>query len=132
MVQNVLIISIRIHVNHNILLETVLTKQIKLSISLHFYFLAPFLLELNSHPIQLYLFPTMTFALTSFFNPEELNIILTSICTQYVQMNPMAKVATTPNARPAFLKAIGIAKMPDPKLPLSRWIKVSRSLQTKK
>jgi hypothetical protein len=44
-------------------------------------------------------------------------------------MNPIANVATTPNARPAFMKAIGMAKIPDPKLPLSRWIKVSRSLQ---
>jgi hypothetical protein len=44
-------------------------------------------------------------------------------------MKPMAKVATTPKARPAFLKAIGMAKIPDPKLPLSRWIKVSISLQ---
>ena len=43
-------------------------------------------------------------------------------------MNPMAKVATTPNANPAFMKAIGIARIPDPKLPFSKWIKVSRSL----
>jgi hypothetical protein len=43
-------------------------------------------------------------------------------------MNPIAKVAPTPKARPAFMKAIGMAKIPDPKLPLSRWIKVSRSL----
>lgn len=46
-------------------------------------------------------------------------------------MNPMAKVATTPNASPAFMKAIGIARIPDPKLPFSKWIKVSRSLKTR-
>jgi hypothetical protein len=64
------------------------------------------------------------------FDAKVINTILTRICTQYVQMNPIANVATTPNARPAFLKAIGIAKIPDPKLPLSRWIKVSISLPT--
>lgn len=125
----------RIHIRYKLLLDVAvkdaLANHIKL-LSSRFRFLLPFLLELNSHTVHLCLFPTVIFTLASFFNSLELNIILTRICTQYVQMNPMAKVATTPNVRPAFLKAIGIAKIPDPKLPLSRWIKVSRSLQIEK
>jgi hypothetical protein len=46
-------------------------------------------------------------------------------------MNPTVQVATTPNASPAFMKAIGIARIPDPKLPFSKWMKVSRSLSTR-
>lgn len=54
---------------------------------------------------------------------------LTSIWTQYVQTNPITAVATSPNTSPAFIKAKGIANMPEPRLPFSRCINVSISLK---
>lgn len=52
---------------------------------------------------------------------------LTNIWTQYVQTAPIKNVAKSPKRRPALRKAIGIASMPVPRLPLSRCISVSRS-----
>lgn len=54
---------------------------------------------------------------------------LTSIWTQYVQTNPIIAVATRPNTSPAFIKAKGMANIPEPRLPFSRCIKVSISLK---
>lgn len=48
--------------------------------------------------------------------------------TQYVQTNPMVAVATSPNNSPAFMKAKGMANMPEPRLPFSRCMNVSMSL----
>ena len=55
----------------------------------------------------------------------------TRICTQYVQIKPTMNVAIRPNTRPAFEKANGIARIPLPKLPFSRWTSVSQSLSLK-
>ena len=44
---------------------------------------------------------------------------------------PIKKVATKPKKRPALRKANGIARIPVPKLPFSRWISVSASLSQK-
>lgn len=54
---------------------------------------------------------------------------LTSIWTQYVQTNPIIAVATSPNTSPAFIKAKGMANIPEPRLPFSRCINVSISLK---
>lgn len=57
--------------------------------------------------------------------------VFTRTCTQYVQMPPIIKVAIKPKNRPAFLKAIGMANIPLPKDPFSKWIRVSKSLKNK-
>lgn len=49
--------------------------------------------------------------------------------TQYVQTNPITAVATSPNISPAFMKAKGMANMPEPKLPFNRCMNVSMSLK---
>uniref|UniRef100_A0A182TQ11 Uncharacterized protein n=1 Tax=Anopheles melas TaxID=34690 RepID=A0A182TQ11_9DIPT len=50
----------------------------------------------------------------------------TSMCMQWVQTAPMNSVPNRPTYRPACLNASGIARMPVPMLPFSRWIIVSR------
>lgn len=42
-----------------------------------------------------------------------------------MQINPIIIVKINPVRRPEFLKASGIARIPVPKLPFSRWIIVS-------
>lgn len=46
--------------------------------------------------------------------------LLTKIWTQCVQIRPTIMVPSAPNSNPAFLKAAGIAKIPVPKLDLSK------------
>uniref|UniRef100_A0A182KIV4 Uncharacterized protein n=1 Tax=Anopheles christyi TaxID=43041 RepID=A0A182KIV4_9DIPT len=43
-------------------------------------------------------------------------------------MAPIVMVATNPNHNPAFTKASGIASIPDPSEPFSRWTSVSMSV----
>lgn len=45
---------------------------------------------------------------------------LTKICTQSVHINPVTIVPNTPNKRPAFLNARGIARIPEPSDPFSK------------
>lgn len=54
---------------------------------------------------------------------------LTSICTQCVHIRPTTMVPTIPKARPPFLKAKGMARIPDPKLLLSKCARAPKSLK---
>lgn len=54
---------------------------------------------------------------------------LTSKCMQYVQTNPMKIVPIAPVIYPEFLNAFGMAKIPVPKDPLSKWKSVSQFLK---
>ena len=54
---------------------------------------------------------------------------LTSTWRQWVTSAPTMIVASTPVTSPARANACGIAKMPVPRLHLSRWTSVSRLLQ---
>lgn len=53
---------------------------------------------------------------------------LTKTCKQYVHRIPISIVPTLPMSRPELKKALGIAKIPVPKLPFSKWIRVSEFL----
>lgn len=53
----------------------------------------------------------------------------TRIRIQYIQRSPMMIVAITPTMYPALWKARGIARIPVPKLPFSRWSMVSELLK---
>lgn len=53
----------------------------------------------------------------------------TRIRMQYIQRNPMINVAIMPITYPALKNAFGIARIPVPKLPFSRWSMVSALLK---
>lgn len=53
----------------------------------------------------------------------------TSIRIEYVQSSPMTTVAIKPITYPALWKAFGIARIPVPKLPFSKWSNVSAFLK---
>lgn len=53
------------------------------------------------------------------------------MCTQCVQMMPMITVPSEPNSKPAFLNAIGIAKMPVPRELFNRCANAPIVLQIK-
>lgn len=56
--------------------------------------------------------------------------VLTKTCKQYVHRMPISIVPTVPTRSPELQKALGIARIPVPKLPLSKWMSVSEFLQT--
>lgn len=56
------------------------------------------------------------------------NKFLTRMCIVWTQMMPIKTVPSVPTVNPAFLKASGIAKIPVPMLPFSKWIIVSQFL----
>lgn len=45
---------------------------------------------------------------------------LTNMETQWAHITPITSVPTRPSIRPLFLKALGTANIPDPKLPLNK------------
>lgn len=49
----------------------------------------------------------------------------TNMCIQCVHITPIKSVPKSPTYRPAFLNAAGIARIPVPMFPLSKWISVS-------
>lgn len=49
--------------------------------------------------------------------------------TQWAHIIPITSVPTRPSIRPLFLKALGTANIPDPKLPLNKCIRAPKSLK---
>lgn len=57
-------------------------------------------------------------------------LTLTSRCIVYVHRIPMAMVPKVPTTYPAFLNALGMAKIPVPRLAFRKCISVSKYLLT--